>query len=216
MYQVGKCLNLLVLCFILSPLCQAMPMIGFSADLDYTASDHVLRAQGIANSVQDLPTSFDVFVGSDIQFSSMLSSILNFGPLSIGSFSDSGDLSIVGSGGEILLTADLSEVSLAGLVNTNTGVFEADLMVTGGSFGQHFMGPNDLFSLVFNLTTNFSPDIYDTDFSGVMNGQIEFNGFVVSEPNVLGLAVLGCFALWRQRRRNSRMASESSVALDIN
>ncbi len=216
MCQLGKCLSLLVLGLILSPLCRAMPMIGFSADLDYSASNHVLSAQGVANSTQDLPVSFDVFVGSDIQFSSMLSSILNFGPLSIGNFSDSGDLSIVDSGGEALLTADLSEVSLAGLVNTNTGVFEADLLVTGGSFGQHFMGSNDLFSLVFNLTTNFSSDIYDADFSGVMNGQIEFNGFVVSEPNVLGLAALGCFALWRQRRRNSRMASESSVARNFN
>lgn len=112
-----------------------------------------------------------------------------------------------GSGGTSttpVLTGTLSNLLVAGYDGENFGVLTGYLHPTGGSAYSYFSDPSDLIALNFDLTTNFSGSMYESAFTGQINGQVE-SQTAVPLPGALPLLVggIGLLGLSGPRRRRS-------------
>lgn len=111
-----------------------------------------------------------------------------------------------GSGGTAstpVLTGTLSNMQVSGFDGSNTGVLTGYLHPTGGLAYSYFSDPSDVIALDFDLSTNFSAEMYQASFNGQINGQVESAPPVVPLPPALplllsGLALIGGAAFRRQ------------------
>jgi hypothetical protein len=111
-----------------------------------------------------------------------------------------------GSGGTAsspVLTGTLSNMQISGFDGGNSGVLTGYLHPTGGLAYSYFSDPSDVIALDFDLSTNFSSTMYQSSFSGQINGQVESATTPVPVPASMsllfsGLAVIGA-ATWRRR-----------------
>jgi hypothetical protein len=102
-----------------------------------------------------------------------------------------------------VLTGTLSNMQVSGFDGGNTGVLTGFLHPTGGLAYSYFSDPSDVIALDFDLSTNFSSAMYQTSFSGQINGQVESAAPAVPIPAALplllsGLALMGGAAFRRQ------------------
>lgn len=111
-----------------------------------------------------------------------------------------------GSGGTAsspVLTGTLSNMQVSGFDGGNSGVLTGYLHPTGGLAYSYFSDPSDVIALDFDLSTNFSSTMYQSSFSGQINGQVESAAPAVPIPTALplllsGLALMGGAAFRRQ------------------
>jgi hypothetical protein len=102
-----------------------------------------------------------------------------------------------------VLTGTLSNMQVSGFDGSNTGVLTGFLHPTGGLAYPYFSDPSDVIALDFDLSTDFSSTMYQTSFSGQINGQVESAAPAVPIPAALplllsGLALMGGAAFRRQ------------------
>lgn len=181
---------------------QAIPTLYFDGTINYVAGTNPgtgdLSVDAVLTQTTDIapvPATID----STMVFSAFLDSIES---LSGGCFfcADStkgnfigsadaltNDLKIVdGDGTTTLLTAKFDSLSLEGADGGTRGVIIGLLSATGGSLMSTFAG-SDLFALQLNLDTVFSDTMYNSDFTGRVDGNISS----VPEPTTLALLGLG-------------------------
>ena len=111
-----------------------------------------------------------------------------------------------GSGGTAsspVLTGTLSNMQVSGFDGGNSGVLTGYLHPTGGLAYSYFSDPSDVIALDFDLSTNFSSTMYQSSFSGQINGQVESAAPAVPIPAALplllsGIALMGGAAFRRQ------------------
>jgi hypothetical protein len=111
-----------------------------------------------------------------------------------------------GSGGPAstpVLTGTLSDMQVSGFDGGDTGVLTGYLHPTGGLAFSYFSDPSDVIALDFDLSTSFSSTMYQSSFSGQINGQVESAPATVPIPAALplmlsGIALLGGVAFRRQ------------------
>jgi hypothetical protein len=111
-----------------------------------------------------------------------------------------------GSGGTAaapVLTGWLSSMQASGIDGSNTGVLTGYLHPTGGLAFSYFSDPSDIIALDFNLSTNFSSLMYQSSFSGQINGQVQAQAAPVPIPASLPLLLsgLGLLGAANARRR---------------
>ena len=112
-----------------------------------------------------------------------------------------------GSGGTAttpVLTGTLSGLQVGGLDGNNYGELTGYLHPTGGLAYDYFSDPSDVIALNFNLSTSFSGTMFDSSFTGQINGQVESTTAPTPLPPSVwllgsGLALLGLGG--RPRRR---------------
>ncbi len=194
---------------VFSQLSQAVPFASFTGDIFYTTNDQKLVANGFVISTDNVSAEFSDLLGSDVTFTSFLDTVTTVGNLTVAEFLNGGSsLNVTSSSGDLLIDAVLSDITLTGINSTNFGIYEADFLVTGGSFASHFVNENQLFSLVFNLNQAVSEQMFSQNFTGSfagdMNGRLEFSGLAVAEPNSISLFILGFIALMVVRREFPR------------
>lgn len=117
-----------------------------------------------------------------------------------------------GSGGTAsapVLTGTLSDMQVSGFDGGNTGVLTGYLHPTGGLAYGYFSDPSDVIALDFNLSTNFSSSMYQTSFTGQINGQVESAASPVPVPAALPLLLSGLALLGAGARRRQTLASAS-------
>ena len=123
-------------------------------------------------------------VGSEVNLSMLLNTatVLDTGQFTIANFNANPAQPVVslylgdGSGGTSatpVLTGTLSSVQLVGQDGNNAGVLTAYLHPTGGSAISYFSDPSNVIALNFDLTTTFSASMYQGNFSGQINGQVQ-------------------------------------------
>ena len=108
-----------------------------------------------------------------------------------------------GTAGAPVLTGTLSNMQVSGFDGGNTGVLTGYLHPTGGLAFSYFSDPSDVIALDFDLSTSFSSAMYQSSFSGQINGQVESAPPAVPIPAALplmlsGIALLGGAAFRRQ------------------
>ncbi|HEY4446290.1 MAG TPA: hypothetical protein VGN30_18555 [Steroidobacteraceae bacterium] len=111
-----------------------------------------------------------------------------------------------GSGGTAaapVLTGWLSSMQASGIDGSNTGVLTGYLHPTGGLAFSYFSDPSDIIALDFNLSTDFSSLMYQTSFSGQINGQVQAQAAPVPIPATLPLLLsgLGLLGAVKAKRR---------------
>lgn len=132
-------------------------------------------------------------VGSQVNLSMLLNSatVADTGQFTVAGFVADPNQQLVslylgnGSGGTSstpVLTGSLSSVELVGQDGSNAGVLTAYLHPVGGSAISYFSDPSDVIALNFDLTANFGATMYQSSFSGQINGQIESTTAVTTVP----------------------------------
>ena len=112
-----------------------------------------------------------------------------------------------GTAGTPVLTGWLSNMQVSGIDAGNTGVLTGYLHPTGGLAYTFFSDPSDVIALDFNLSTNFSPAMYGTSFTGQISGQVESAPAPVPLPAALPLLLSGLGLFGAAVKRRSTLAS---------
>jgi hypothetical protein len=177
---------------------QAVPTLFFDGAIDYNANDSKLVVSAALTDTVDI-TPAPTLLGSTMVFSALFDNVENLSggcffcvSSTKGNFVGNGlvdDLTILdGDGITVLLTAQFASLSLEGTNGSNRGEVIGLLNATGGSLMSMFDG-SDLFALQLDLNTSFSSTMYRSDFSGMVDGNIE--GRSVPEPSLLALLGIG-------------------------
>jgi hypothetical protein len=194
----------------------------FNGPIAYSSTSQTLSvATGSSGAVlfnsTGLPTAYSVTAanqaGSEVVMSMNLvgTSIVDNGFSTTADFSTPTGYKVQlflgnGSGGTAaapVLTGWLSSMQASGIDGSNTGVLTGYLHPTGGLAFSYFSDPSDIIALDFNLSTNFSSLMYQSAFSGQINGQVQAQAAPVPIPGTLPLLLsgLGLLGAAKARRR---------------
>ncbi len=178
---------------------QAIPTLFFDGSINYNSTSSELAVSGTLTESIDVTPAL-VLLDSTLVFSAFFDNLesISGGCLfclnsTKGNFIGNADalindLEIIDGEGNILLTAKFDSLSLEGIDGGDRGEVIGLLNATGGLLMDTF-GESDLFALQLNLDTIFSSTMYDLDFAGRVDGNIEAHS--VPEPTSLALLGLG-------------------------
>lgn len=111
------------------------------------------------------------------------------------------DLNISDGVNGLLLSGNLSSLTLTGGNGMNLGLLVGAFQINGGVLAGDFGGVGNLFSISFNLDTVFSSTMFDSDFVGFSNGSVSQGiSQSVPEPMPLALLSIGLFGMTLVRR----------------
>ncbi len=167
----------------------AYPMLNFDGELNYNFGSGELEITGALTGSTDISAP----VGSSFSlrgiFSGLGANSSSF--MTVGEFSGvtGNDLEI---GGGSLLAGELTGLELLGANGLDWGVLNARFTPTAGSLQTSFSDPSDFFALTLNLSTIFSGEMYNKNFSGSVDGLLHSRAIAVPEP---GMMVLYAMAL---------------------
>jgi PEP-CTERM motif-containing protein len=173
-------------------------------------------------SSQGLPAPFAVtpsgpgsnVPGSEIVMSLNLvpGSVVDDGSQTLASFTSSMDASIFlgnGSGATQatpVLTGFLTGMQVAGGDGNTAGILTGFLHPTGGSAIAYFSNPSDVIALQFDLSTEFSSTMYDSPFTGDIDGKVVSTAVPLPAALPLLLSGIGVVGVAARRRRQSLAA----------
>lgn len=175
----------------------AIPTLFFDGTINYQTNNAVLLVSASLTQTVDI-TPAPTLLGSSMVFSALFDNVENLSGACFfcaastkGNFVSNGqdDLTIIdGDGVTVLLTAKFNSLSLEGSNGGDRGEIVGLLDATGGSLMSIFNSSN-LFALQLGLNTTFSSTMYDSEFFGIIDGNIESRS--VSEPPLLALLGIG-------------------------
>ncbi|MDH5612113.1 MAG: PEP-CTERM sorting domain-containing protein [Gammaproteobacteria bacterium] len=178
---------------------QAIPTLFFDGSINYTVDSGELQVSAALTETTDINPAPELS-GSSMNFSVFFDTVETYSASCFfcatstrGSFHGAtdaliNDLEIFDGNGNTLLTAKFLGLSLEGINGGTTGEVIGLLNATGGSL-EYLFGSSDLFALQLGLDTVFSNTMYDSNFTGMVDGNIKGNS--VPEPSPLALLCLG-------------------------
>lgn len=176
---------------------QAVPTLLFNGQINYTAGTTTLGTNTLSVTSELISTQ-DIFPAPNLNGSlnfdaALLSSYFGFG-INVGSFGTivgQDDITIKDAGGvNTLLTGNFTSLVMSGNDNDVSGSITGELVSTGGSLATEF-GTGNVLALQFNLNTTFNSSMFDSDFSGLINGDIRGQATAVPEPSLIALLSVG-------------------------
>jgi len=183
----------------------AIPTLDFSGIIDYDARSQQLSVTSTLIDTHDIspvPT-LDGTLNFD---AALVSTYFGFG-INIGSFgtiAGQDDITVKDADDNILLTGNFSSLTMSGTDNADRGSITGELMSTGGLLAAEF-GTGNVLALQFNLGgTLFNSQMFETSFSGEINGDIEGQVVEVPEPNMVALLSMGILLIGFASRKSHR------------
>ncbi len=182
---------------------EAMPALFFDGAIRFTQATGEVVVEGDIARTQELPLPA-LLPGSTFLLNARFAS-LTTGPVIIATLDpipgDPGVL-VTDNDGTTLLVGDLTSAELAGPAGWDFGRLIGEITPTSGTVAQELTDPSPLFGLSLNLTTPFSAQMFNADFSGRVNGRILALAAVpqsinaVPEPTTALLFSAGLFLLF--------------------
>lgn len=170
----------------------AIPTLFFDGDIAYDVNSGLLSVVSVLTATQDVAPAPEL-LGSSLDFTALFSSVDDSNAaFTAGYFATTAgtDLTVIDGDTNSLLTGNFSSLVLKGGNGLNSGLVKGTLDSTGGSLQNEF-GIGNLIALQFNLTTSFSATMFDSDFTGAIDGRIEGETVNVPEPSMPALLALG-------------------------
>jgi hypothetical protein len=185
-------------------LAHALPTLFFDGDVGYTYADGLLRVDAVLTGYEDL-SSNPVLAGSSLVFNASLTGSISDTSLTTGIFGTAPvnpDITITGGDNSNLLEGEFVEILMRGSNSSDFGILSGQFTPTGGDLLSEFTSPSDTISLVLNLDTTFSSDMFDSNFNGQIDGRA-FSPAPIPEPATWILLGLGTTAImvFRKRKR---------------
>lgn len=166
----------------------AVPTLLFDGTISFDSSSRILSVTSSLTSTIDIASNPDV-AGSSFAFSARLDSVdpaTTYTQSYYGSMGN--DLSVTDGNGNLLLTSDFSNLFMVGSSDRNDGMMLGILQSTGGML-EGFYDLGNLVAMEFNLSTPFNATMFDSDFSGNINGSL------IGRSNPTLTATLGSVAV---------------------
>lgn len=180
------------------------------AGLSYTASTGELHVLAGLQTIK-WPDLSVTSPGGTVEYRLQLASVTDSGGFITANFGTSSalpDLVVKDGLGETLLQGEFNSAQIVGLNGWNMGMGSATFTITGGTLAnvmaipcEGSMNCGGMVNLNYNLSTTFSPTMFNTSFVGGTKGDIA----PVPEPATLillgsGLAGVG---LWKRKRSST-------------
>lgn len=169
----------------------AIPTLFFDGTISYDASSGDIFVTSALVDTTDI-TPAPNLVGSSLSFSATLDSVDTSSPYyTAGLFTgvSGDDLSVFDGDLNTLLTGEFLSLQMKGGNGRTSGLITGLIDATGGDLESEF-GTSNLIALQLNLTSSFSATMFDSDFSGNIDGRV-VGKTPVPEPAVLTLVGLG-------------------------
>jgi len=158
-----------------------------------TATDDLAMAPSLAGSTVDFSALFDYADASNAAYT-----VGYFGTTS------TTDLKILDGSSNVLLSGNFTQLSFAGINNSNSGGLTGTFVATGGSLQSEFSN-NMLFALGFNLDDVFSSSLFRTQIlTGRIDGRITGESISVPEPATSAILALGLLFIGFVSRKSVR------------
>ncbi len=199
-----KVLHVLVLFLFVSNTALALPVLDIGGSLNYDAGSGQLSSSGIVNNFSgitsvtpDISTADDPNITRYAFSATFLSSLIS-GQNIVGQFGSdpASDPDLVVFDNEIgtLLSGNIVDMTLSGVLGFGFGLLEATIDVVAGSISEFLTpGESSVFSLAFIIDPAvFSADTFQNDItSASINGQIRHAAAVdVTAPGSLAVLLL--------------------------
>jgi len=171
---------------------QAIPTLFFDGDINYDVTSGLLSVDSVLTATADIGSA-PALLGSSLDFSVLFDSVDASSSLyTVGLFGTSAgtDLMVVDGAANPLLTGNFDNLKMLGGNSFSSGLVLGLLNANGGDLQTEF-GLGNLIALEFNLTTTFSATMFDSSFSGGIDGRIEGEAVSVPEPTMPALLALG-------------------------
>ena len=175
---------------------QAVPTLYFNGTIGYDAASTRLSV------ISDLTGTADIFPAPPLQGTlsfdvDLISTFFGSG-FNIGSFttiSGQDDITVLDANSTVLLTGNFSTLTMSGSDNSDSGTIFGDLTSTGGLLAAEY-GLGNILALQFNLNTTFNSTMFNHDFAGLIDGNIQGQNVVKApEPPLLALLSMGALLI---------------------
>ena len=181
---------------------QAAPTFYFDGDFSFDSTTGLLTVDAVIDGTEDLTYGSDL-IGSSFSLVTQLTSVADNGSTIESTFASDMDglldFSIVDSSTSVL-AGDVDEFVMLGRTGRDAGILEGFLDATSGVLSSEFLEEASLFALELNLTTVFAANMFDSNFSGDIDGQLVGTPASVPEPGSIFLIALGLLGLATRAR----------------
>lgn len=177
---------------------QAAPIIFYDGTVQYSATTQDLTVNATVTSVDTAAVSSDV-LGSVLTFSANLDGVADAGFFTNASFStDPSAFSL--DGADNYITGGIQNLTMSGVNYTNTGSLQGTIDLIAGTLLSDFESQAQLFAIELDLTNFISLNMFDSDFSGVLDGQIDATPVPESVSLVLLTAIFAGLLIGRRKK----------------
>ena len=188
----------------------AIPTLFFDGTINYDSTTGRLTVSSILIDTFDINPAPSL-TGSLNFETQLIDDFAGFG-LVIGAFGTvegQDDIQVLDASSAELLTGNFSDLTMSGDDGSDNGTITGMLNSTGGSLESLF-GIGNLIALEFNLSSIFNATMFDTNFSGHIDGRIQGESVAVPEPTALVLLSLGVLLVGFANRRLEPINSAKS------
>lgn len=177
---------------------QAIPTLFFDGSINYNAGTGLLSVTSVLTNTTGI-TPAPTLLGSSLDFSASYDRTDTSNTYyTVGIFGTTAgtDLTVIDGALNTLLTGNFSELTMKGGNGFSSGLVSGILNASGGSLQNEF-GIGNLIALEFNLSTVsgtptvFGAEMFNSDFTGAIDGRIEGAAVNVPEPTMSALLALG-------------------------
>ncbi|MDH5570445.1 MAG: PEP-CTERM sorting domain-containing protein [Gammaproteobacteria bacterium] len=200
-----KILTFMVFVFVYSSNTLAYPVLTFNGGMNYSADTGYLTISGALDAALDV-TPFPDLATTTFELTTQFTGISAFSnsSMTVADFTGIGDTSLIISDAVsgILLQGDLSYIEMRGTNGSNRGFLFADFVPATGLLLDQFSPLSGLVAFQLNLTNAFSTSMFETSFSGNVNGDVSNPDYVsVPEPSIFALLAIGLVATFITRKK---------------